>query len=57
MSKKTRIVLQVNAMNALEALYALEMLREYIAQKYQNTERENEWIHERVEMTDGETDN
>lgn len=57
MSEKTRIALRLDAINTLEALYALEMMREYVVQKYQNEDRNNERICERIEVTDGKTDN
>ena len=57
MDENKRIAQQVDAMNPLEALYALDMLREYIVRKYQYAGRDNERVRERVEVTDGVVQN
>lgn len=49
-----RVALELNAMNLLEAMYALDMMKEYITQKYLYSGREGEWIREKVYINDGD---
>ena len=53
-TRKRRVVLEINAMNPLEAEYALEMMSKYITQKYEGDEHVQ--VHERIEVLDGDTD-
>ena len=53
MTENKRIALTLDAVNLLEALYALDMMREYIVRKYQYAGRDNERIRECVEVQDG----